>query len=865
MPSSRSSLLAEVRSWSRAPGGTALLASLLWGGALVALAAFRPGDDRLRTLLLDLTWLWLPALATSAAWRAARHPALSDATRRAWRRLAGGFAVLGAANVLWLVADLSSRVTPALSWVTSLSYLLILPPLLWGVLSFPRAARGRGELGEFWADTAIVLVGGAIVGWHFVLSPAGAAAWSDLPNAAYWVVSMIGDLVLLAAVSVIILRQHEEASREALAILGAALLVLAFADVGVGVLLVSSGYETGRWPDLLYFLAYLLMAASAHHQWWRAERGGAATRAVGRHSPRLLPIGALAVTYGIVLLEGRARLTAPLDVLLVGAVAVSALVVARLVITGREAGRLRAERAATAAESRFRALIEHASDLVAILDGEGRMSYTSPAHERVLGYAPGALDGRLARDLVHPDDLHAAREAYAVVVGAARRQRLVEFRYRHADGSWRRFEAIFTNLIGEPAIGGVVINSRDITEQTLAESRLREREAQLLQAQKMEAVGRLAGGIAHDFNNVLTAITCGTELLLAELDPRDPRHGEVAEIGRAADRAASLTRQLLAFSRKQLLQPRVIDLGDVVSGMELMLRRLVAQGIELDVRADPRAPALVLADRGQIEQVIVNLALNARDAMADGGCLTIETACVELAADAARPGVPAGRWATLAVRDSGIGMDAETRGRLFEPFFTTKPQGKGTGLGLSSAYGIVAQSGGHIVVDSAPGAGTTITIHLPLVEEAAPRPSSGRATPPRPAPPMGSGRVLLVEDEDSVRLAARRILERHGYDVVAVGDAAAALAALADGVHPDVVLTDVVMPGMSGLALAARLAAQHPELPVVLMSGHADEAALQEALAAGDHAFVQKPFSVTALLGAVAEARTAKGGARYGD
>jgi signal transduction histidine kinase len=365
-----------------------------------------------------------------------------------------------------------------------------------------------------------------------------------------------------------------------------------------------------------------------------------------------------------------------------------------------------------------------------------------------------------------------------------------------------------------------------------ADARLRKNEEQLRQAQKMEAVGRLAGGVAHDFNNILSVVLGTSAAILDELEPRAPLRPEIEAIRRAGERAGALTRQLLAFSRQQILAPRVVDLADVVAGVEPLLRRLLGEDIALTVeRAE--GPAPVLADQGQLEQVLVNLVVNARDAMPAGGTLTVET------------DVAPGRYVVLSVRDSGHGMDEATRARIFEPFFTTR-EGKGTGLGLATVYGIVTQSGGHVAVESAPGAGTMFTLHFPRAEgEIAPEP----AEPPPPATRGGSDTVLLVEDEDQVRATVRKILRRGGYNVLeAQNGGEAFLVCEQYGSKIDLLLTDVVMPRMSGTDLAKRLEALRPNMRVLYMSGHTRDSVIHDGVAANDISFLQKPVTPDALL-----------------
>ncbi|MBI5239660.1 MAG: PAS domain-containing protein [Elusimicrobia bacterium] len=369
-------------------------------------------------------------------------------------------------------------------------------------------------------------------------------------------------------------------------------------------------------------------------------------------------------------------------------------------------------------------------------------------------------------------------------------------------------------------------------------------EERFLQSQKMEAVGQLAGGVAHDFNNILTAIKGYSEFLLGDFTAGDPRREDVAEIRRAADRAASLTRQLLAFSRRQVLAPRSVDLKEVVSAMAPMLRRLLGEDVRFEARLDPR-PVLAFVDQGQMEQVLMNLVVNARDAMPQGGAVTVS------AANVPRPGGPGPAGVLLAVADTGLGMSPEVLAHLFEPFFTTKEKGKGTGLGLATVYGIVKQSGGEIEVDSAPGRGSVFRIQLPASQEAAAAQGAAAAAGP---PPAGTETVLLVEDEEAVRALSARTLARAGYRVLSAGDARSALELVQDGsVKADLLLTDVVLPGLSGPDLAARLLQARPRLKVLFISGYEDGILAKHGMLAPDVVLFLKPFTPDSLLRKVRE------------
>ncbi len=375
---------------------------------------------------------------------------------------------------------------------------------------------------------------------------------------------------------------------------------------------------------------------------------------------------------------------------------------------------------------------------------------------------------------------------------------------------------------------------------------LQEREEQLRHAQKMEAIGRLAGGVAHDFNNLLTAIIGYTDLAAERLDEDDLTARDIREIRRAADRATALTRQLLAFSRRQFLNPTVLDVNEAVSGLLQMLPRLIGEHIETTIRLWP-ALSLVKADAAQIDQIVMNVVLNGRDAMPTGGHLTIETANVELTDErlhAEGLSIPPGDYVLISVADTGIGMDAATRARAFEPFFTTKPKGKGTGLGLATVYGIVDQTGGGVAIDTAPGRGTTIRIYLP-VTTALMEPERPTVTP---VGTEGTETLLLVEDNGAVRELAVRALRRRGYTVYEAANADEAIEwSVKAPVKPDLLVTDVVMPGLSGPNLAARLMQQNPRMRVLYMSGYSDDATAVHGAFWGGVPLLQKPFTPSQL------------------
>jgi two-component system, cell cycle sensor histidine kinase and response regulator CckA len=502
----------------------------------------------------------------------------------------------------------------------------------------------------------------------------------------------------------------------------------------------------------------------------------------------------------------------------------------------------------------FRQLLESAPDAMLILGPDGRIAIVNAQAEALFGYARHELLGQTVESLV-PEQFRSAHAGYHGSYMSDSRPRPMgpglELSALRKDGTEFPVEISLSPLRtheGEFVIAAI----RDLTARKQAERALRRTEEQLRQAQKMEAIGCLAGGVAHDFNNLLSVILGYAGLIHESLSPVDPLRADVEELLVAGRRASDLTHQLLAFSRKQVLEPRVIDLRKELTSLEKLLRRLLNEDIELSVMVS-ESTGKVFVDAGQLEQVVMNLVVNARDAMPRGGNLTIETANVELdpayAADHA--GVTPGPHVMLAVTDTGIGMDTETRARIFDPFFTTKESAKVTGLGLATVFGIVKQSGGHICVYSEPGRGTTFKIYLPRTD----RPAEALA--PAMIAPLalkGSETILLVEDEDQVRTLARTILARHGYEVlVARNGADALMACQAHAARIDLVVTDVVMPYVTGPELSKHLGGLRPETKVLFMSGYPDNSIVHHGVLERGIMFLQKPLTPEALLRKVRE------------
>ena len=499
-----------------------------------------------------------------------------------------------------------------------------------------------------------------------------------------------------------------------------------------------------------------------------------------------------------------------------------------------------------AREELFELISENAADMIAVVNADGTRAYNSPSYERLLGYSPEELRATASFDQIHPDDRAKVVEAAEEAKRSGHGKR-AEYRMRHKDGRWVSLESTASAVRdGKGQVQKLVIVNRDITER-------KQFEQQLQMAQKVEAIARLSGGIAHDFNNILGVIIGYTEALQKRMQPENAFREPIAEIQRAARRGASLTQQLLAFSRKQVLEPKIIDLNAVLRDMEKMLDSLVGEQIKLDLALSDSL-GMVKADRTQLEQVLLNLTVNARDAMPEGGKFTIETFNVEMSeASPARPAyMLPGSYVLLKVTDTGSGMTREVQAHIFEPFFTTKEIGKGTGLGLATVYGIVKQSGGYVLVDSEPAKGTVFEIYLPLIE--APAEIAKKDRSPVERARKNETTVLLVEDEASLRKLTRDVLQEMGYTVHEAADAAQALELAKKHRAIDLLLTDVVMPGMSGRALADALAISHPDTRVLFMSGYTHGEIAKQGVLDDGTIILRKPFTQEELIRRVEDA-----------
>jgi PAS domain S-box-containing protein len=770
------------------------------------------------------------------AYRASRASRASPPTRRAWRLWMFAAICISISTTVWSAITIRSPDAPLPNWINvfyGAAYALTLA----GLLSFPSAPRRRTERLTFSFDIATVTLSGLLIFWYWSVSENAFTAATSLTDKALVVAFPVGDLLLLITAALLLLRAPDDRSRRIFRLIALAQLCGAVGDFGNGYLSVSGQPSTGVMIETLWMAGSMCMIVAAITQ-CRESKGAAAPPA----SPTWLTevpfmaVGAAFVTMLLAMQDTWHGVAAGIGT---GVLVITGLAIVRQRIAAREESRRMQERAQR--DSRFRALIQHSSDVVLLLDASLATVYVSPAIEGVLGYPAESAAGKPFVDWVAAEDRVAALHFLARLTGAPLATDTLRCRMVHHDGTARRMEIVACNRLGDPVVGGIVLNCRDTTERYALEE-------QLQHTQKLEVVGRLAGGIAHDFNNLLMVIGANAEFVLSEDSDVAACHESAREIKETTRRAAALTKQLLAFSRRQNARPVVLDPNEVVRRVERMLVRLMqhAARLQLDLTANP---GVIEMDGGQLEQALLNLAVNARDAMPDGGQFTLRTRTVRIAERVImdRGVLLPGDYAAISVEDTGAGMSPAVRHRLFEPFFTTKPIGSGTGLGLATVLDIVQQAGGQVQVQSELGVGTTITLFLPAVRGAAPVPA---AAPESVS--SGAGRILVVDDEDGVRTAVQRLLRRMGYQVEAVADATTALALLA-ATPPrfDLVLSDILMPEKTGIELASELVFSGNPVAIVLMTGFAEQGKVSEATEKLRLPVLRKPFEVEQMAAIV--------------
>ena len=786
--------------------------------------------------------LWFVPVAISIAAMAfhnARDSRLDRGTRRGWAFLALGYLFLWISTNAWATDDLIFRGSRRLEWLMNIASASFFPMILTGLLMFPRGPRTRTERMKMMLDLTTVFVGTATLVWYVMLRPRDLELFGMGWPMFSTILSTAGQIAQTVLIASILMRGTDRVSEAALRLVAIGQLGTILANLVYTPLQIADSYRGGNPVDSLWMLGDLLVFCGAAYQ---QRHGIGAVPASAARPERFARLPYLFVVAGFLPVIVASLDWTPTDrAVLYAVVLITILVLARQFAALRDNERLSREQRMQ--EARFRSLVQHASDVITVVDADGRIAYQSASVERVLGYSVDHNVGEQLQAIVHPDDDGKIASFLKLASAPSARTGAMRWRVCHGNGSWVQLETVATNMLTDPAVKGIVLNSRDVGERVALE-------AQLVQAQKMEAVGRLAGGIAHDFNNLLTAVRMTATLVIEELPAGSPLATDLREIERSVDRGAELTRQLLAFSRRELMQPTLIDAAEVVVGIEPMLRRLIAKDVTILFSA-PLQPWRVLADRGQLEQVIMNLALNARDAMPEHGTLSISVAVTSVDAATARanPGLMTRDYVTITVSDTGCGMPQDVQAHIFEPFFTTKGIGKGTGLGLSIVYAIVHQSGGVVSVQSREGEGATFTVYLP---RAAADAVAARSTLPAPGSAGGREMILVVDDEDSVRLSVRRILQKFGYAVVDAPNGAAALDKLAElGSNVSLLLTDMVMPSMGGRELIEQASMMFSHLRIVGMSGYTEDSTLQQGALAGEQAFIAKPFTVQELTATV--------------
>lgn len=800
--------------WIAGPIDRVAVGYVLAVGVWLLLA--EPGGDLTRQVG-DLAFLPLGLVVGAAAWLNARRAA-DVRTRLAWQAISLGAFSLWGSGALYALFDPTLAGTEMKWWVS----LLYFPFVAAGLTLFPRAPLAPADRARYVLDLMLSVVAGLVLVFFIELIASVHAAQEDPISR---VTAAVVEWLAFVASAHAYLRASGAVQRRVFGAWLAAAVCYMAGNVAFGLV----QYQPGHWVDGVWFAAWVCRWIGVRSPAAMAPAPFAAPREPGdRESYGHSAVPYLFLAGSFVLLLWAERAGHGFLPLAIGSGVMTTLLVLRHLVELRENRRLFA--AQLAQQARFRSLVQQSSDVIVVLDARGRASYVSPSATRLFGEGCGleagadVLDRLTAEDdtdlratLLAPDPPERVTATLALEQGA------------------RELEIVVSDLRADAAVGGLVLTCRDVTDRN-------ELERQLRHAQKLEAVGQLAGGLAHEFNNLLVVIRGSAEQLTADLRGTDVSQQPLLQIEQCVDRAAGLTRQVLAFSRRQAVRATVLDLDRILGDLQPMLRQLLPPGI--DVVMSPRAGGwLVKADQGQVEQVIVNLVANARDAMPAGGCLSIGTRPCLAGGD--EPGTTAGEFVALEVTDEGTGIAPDLQARIFEPFFTTKPPGQGSGLGLSMVHGILSRAGGRIQVRSTPGQGSTFTALWPRTLEG---PAPLAEAHPTEAPAGRGRRVLLVDDEPGVRHYVQRLLARHGFEVTAAADGEAALVAAArPGERIDILLTDLVMPGLSGRQLAIRFRELQPAAPVVCMTGFADE---EQDVRPGDviTAVLTKPFRAETLL-----------------
>jgi len=778
--------------------------------------------------------LVLQVLACWSVWKASRRADAPEGLTSGLRWMASGWGLNFLSTVALPLTTVSQNgafpIGPA-----DMGYLVSYVFFFIGLSRLPRADAPLPGRTRILLDGAVFVVGVGAPLWLFTVRPAFAHGlnWSSFLASAYPIQAFLGVMGL----NLVLLRCRPFPNRTAFHLLLVGMGTSWLADLIFSLQIDNAAAFVGLkfWGNIINALSLVFFVSGA----WRVANDRAPDHPLRPLSVSPVPMVTIVlVSLWLVRLVGEGLDGSTLQGVLFGVLLLILVLLLRETLALRDGMRQGAETATLALQARFEALVRHSSDPILVTDAEGRIVFSDHAAVRVTGLSTETLDGRALLGLLHPDDALQGHHFLQTLIQHPETTHLQSFRMGPPEGPWRLLEISGCNLLTDPAVGGLVLNARDITERHRLEDQLRE-------AQKMEAVGRLAGGVAHDFNNLLGAIMGNLGLAELALPEGHPARRELARIQGAATRGAALTGRLLAFCRREAPESKVVHPGALVQGVAPLLTGLIGERIQLRLEIAQEVGAIIV-DPAELEQALLNMAANARDAMPDGGILTIRVGNAIQGAVRVSPYLIAESDDTVSieVRDTGQGMDEATQQHLFEPFFTTKGPGRGTGLGLASVYGMVKASRGGIDIQSTPGLGTTLRLRFPRTQHTPDHPEPTQAAPRLP----GTETILLVEDEPTVRETTQRILQSNGYTVIVASDARDARSQLQ--IHPgkvQLLLTDVIMPGESGPVLAADLIRTHPDLRVLYISGYTADELGAHGLARPDAPLLPKPFTIDQL------------------